>query len=292
MPAFTSSTFGNFSKGWLFATCIFELLLAGFFVVLGFMVPAAAGGMFLTAGILALVGIVLLVFALRASAGAADADRVSRSGLPGTAQIRGVTQTGMFLNQNPQVKLDLLVQVSGKAPYAATRKEFVPLIMLNQIAPGSTLPVKVDPNNANDVVIQWGQPLPAQGGGGAAESSETLGQVASALAGSGLSAASPFASAAQGTYTVDQLREYIRQNGIEGTATINQLTDSGRDVGNDRLMTIQSTVNIPGSPPIETPPTAAMIPIDVLSRVMVGSTVPVKVAADNHNAVVVEWERV
>ena len=110
--------------------------------------------------------------------------------------------------------------------------------------------------------------------------------------GSGMGAASPFATAAQGDYSVDQLRDYIRQNGIEGTATINQLTDSGRDIGNDRLMTVQSTVNVPGSEPMETPPTAAMIPIGVVGKLMVGSTVPVKVAPDNHNAIVVEWERV
>ena len=290
MPAFTSSSFGNYSKKWLIATSVFEFVLAAVFVVVGLNAPAAAGGMFLTAGILGVVGVVLLIIALRIAAGTADADRVSRTGLVGTAQITGLTQTGMFLNQNPQVKLDLLVQVPGRAPYPASRKEFVPLIMLSQISPGASLPVKVDPNNPNDVVIQWDQPQATASG--VAASSETLGQVASALAGSGLGAASPFATAAQGNYSVEQLREYIRQNGIEGTATINQLTDSGRDIGNDRLMTVQSTVKIPGSAPMETPPTAAMIPISVVGKLMVGSTVPVKVAPDNHNAIVVEWERV
>ena len=290
MPAFTSSTFGNYSKKWLVATSIFALVLAAVFVVIGFKVPGAAAGMYLTAGILGLVGVVLLLIGLRVAAGSADADRVSRMGLPGVARITALTQTGMFLNDNPQVKMDLLVQVTGKAPYAASRKEFVPLIMLSQISPGSTLPVKVDPNNSNDVVIQWNQPQPTPSGAG--DTSETLGQVASALVGSRLGAASPFASADQGNYTVDQLRAYIRESGVEGTATINQLTDSGRDVGNDRLMTVQSTVKIPGSPPMETPPTAAMIPIDVVGKLMVGSTVPVKVAPENHNAIVVEWERI
>lgn len=290
MPAFTSSTFGNYAKNWLVATSIFELLLAAGFFVIGFKVPGAAAGMYLTGGILGVVGVVLLLIGLRVAAGSADADRVSRTGLPGSAQVTALTQTGMFLNENPQVKMDLLVQVTGKSPYTASRKEFIPLIMLSQISPGSTLPVKVDPNNANDVVIQWNQPQPVRTA--ATETSETLGQVASALVGAGLGAASPFATADQGSYTVDQLRSYIRENGVEGTATINQLTDSGRDVGNDRLMTVQSTVNIPGSAPIETPPTAAMIPINLVGKVMVGSTVPVKVAPENHNAIVVEWERI
>jgi len=292
MPAFTSSTFGNYSKKWLVATGIFEIVLAAVFIVIGFNAPAASGGMFVTAGILGLIGIIFVVIALRVSAGAADADRVSRTGLSGVAQITGLTQTGMYLNENPQVKMDLLVQVPGRSPYTASRKEFVPLIMLSQIAPGSSLPVKVDPGNPNDVVIQWdgAQPAPAANVSGA--SSETLGQVASALVGSGLGAASPFASAAQGNLTVEQLREYIRQSGIEGTATINQLTDSGREIGSDRLMTIQSTVNIPGSAPMETPATAAMVPIDVVGKLMVGSTVPVKVAPNNPNAIVVEWEKV
>jgi len=31
----------------------------------------------------------------------------------------------MYLNQNPQVELDLLVQLPGRPPYAARRMEFV-----------------------------------------------------------------------------------------------------------------------------------------------------------------------
>jgi hypothetical protein len=290
MAAFTSSTFGSYTKKWLIATSIFEIVLAAGFFVVGFKVPEAAGSMYLTGGILGAVGVVLLLIGLRVGAATADAQRVSQTGLSGTARVTALTQTGMFLNDNPQVKMDLLVQVTGKSPYAASRKEFIPLIMLSQISPGSTLPVKVDPNDPNDVVIQWDQP--ASSTTGPVDSSETLGQVASALTGSGLGAAKPFASAEQGTYTVDQLRAYIRANGAEGTATINQLTDSGRIVGNDRLMTIQATVNIPGDPPLETPPTAAMIPLEVVGRVMVGSTVPVKVAPENHDAIVVEWERI
>jgi len=289
MPAFTSSTFGNYTKNWLVATSIFEIVLAAGFFALGYTVPQAAGAMYLTGGILGTVGVVLLLIGWRVAAGAADADRVTRMGLSGTAHVTGLTQTGMFLNDNPQVKMDLRVEVSGKSPYNASRKEFIPLIMLSQIAPGSILPVKVDPSNPNDVVIQWNQSPPQAT---ESSSSETLGQVASALAGAGSGVASPFASAEQGSYTVDQLRTYIRENGVEGTATINQLIDSGRDVGSDRLMTVQSTVTIPGSPPMETPPTAAMIPIDVVGKVMVGSTVPVKVAPENHNAIVVEWERI
>ena len=99
--------------------------------------------------------------------------------------------------------MDLSVQVAGKAPYMTSRKEFIPLILLGQIAPGSTMPVKVDPINANDVVIQWNQP------GSTAppsDTSETLDQVASALVGTGLGAAAPFATANQGSYTVDQSR--------------------------------------------------------------------------------------
>lgn len=287
MPAFTSSSFGNYTSKWLVATSIFEILLAVGFFVVGFKVPGAAWSMYLTGGILGVVGIGLLIIGLRVGAATADSARVSRAGVPGSAQVTALTQTGMFLNDNPQVKMDLLVHVTGKPPYVASRKEFIPLIMLSRISPGSMLPVKVDPSNPNDVVVQWDQPASA----GAADASETLGQVASELAGTRLAAAAPFTSADQSSYTVEQLRAYIRASGLEGTATINELTDSGHDVGNDRLMTMQATVNIPGSPPLETPQTAAMIPIGVVGKVMVGSTVPVKVSPENHNAIVVEWDR-
>ena len=78
---------------------------------------------------------------------------------------------------------------------------------------------------------------------------ESLSQVQAALAGSGAAAASPYGNAAQGNYSVEQLREYLRQSGLPAEATIDKLTDTGQIVGDERLYTMAVTLHIPGQPP-------------------------------------------
>lgn len=117
------------------------------------------------------------------------------------------------------------------------------------------------------------------------------GQVQAALQQSGLPAAAPFASAAQGGYTIEQLRSYLRTSGIEGTARIDKLDDSGQIVGDERLYTMQVTLELPGQPPKQLTPSAAMVPLIAVPKVRVGWRVPVRVAAENHNLLMFEWDR-
>lgn len=161
MPMFTSSTIGSYASKWLIITGVFELLLAGGFVFGAIAAPDARSGLLLTAVILGAVGIGLVFFGIRSRMRAEEAKRVLSVGLTGTATITSMTQTGMYLNENPQVKMDLLVQVPGRAPYQATRKEFIPLILLGRLSSGAPLAVKVDPNDPQDVVIDWENPAPA-----------------------------------------------------------------------------------------------------------------------------------
>jgi hypothetical protein len=321
VPVFTSATFGNYTKKWLIATGVFELLLAGGFLVGGFFLPEAAVGLWLTAAILGLTGLLLVLFGLRVGARAAEAERVDAIGLPGVGTVTKLTQTGMYLNENPQVEMELSVQVPGRAPYTATRKQFVPLILLSQIAPGSSLPVKVDPADPSNVIIDWDAgagPAPAAatsqawgsgtagGWGGAGPWAagaapappttgavdEKLAQVQQALQASGLQAATPFGSPQQGQYSIEQLRQHVRATGLSGTATINQLQDSGQVVGDERMFVMQVTVNVPGRPPHQGPASVAMVPLHAAGKVAVGKSIPVKVAADNPSLVLFEWEKV
>jgi hypothetical protein len=297
MTTFTSSTFGNYMRKWLVAIGVLELVLAAGFLVAAIFLPVVRGGFVLTAGILGLVGVALVVFGLRAGARADEAERIDRTGLIGQGTITGLTQTGMFLNENPQVEMDLLVQIPGRAPYQATRKEFVPLILLGRLAPGATLPVKVDPMDESKVIVDWDQPPPATSfawgapATGAAVPGETLQEVQEALRTSGLQAAGPFAHPEQGQYTVEQLRDFLRANGVSGTATIDRIEDTGKTVGDERLFTMQVTLNIPGRQPHQGPPSAAMVPKHAVGRLAVGRTVPVKVAADNSNMIMFEWDK-
>jgi len=155
MAQFTGATIGNYTKSWLISIGIFELALAGFFVFMGVAVPGAGGAMNATAIILGAVGVVLVFLGVRAGGKAADTERVLSGGLDGTATIVGLTQTGLYVNEQPQIKMDLQVACEGRAPYAATHKEIVPLMLLSKVENGATLPVKVSANDPNDVAIDW-----------------------------------------------------------------------------------------------------------------------------------------
>jgi hypothetical protein len=289
---------------------LFELALAaGFWFILGDM-PAAGEGMRLTAGILGLTGVVLLVIGLVAMRRATATDRVSREGIAGTADIVGLRQTGMFVNNNPQVELDLQVQVIGRSPYRTKVKEVVPLVMLNRLH--GTVPIRVDPTDPERVVIQWalagsggaagdgfGGPGSGFGGPGSgfggpgAGADESLGMVAAAMGASGAADAAPvFAQADQANVSIEQLRAHLRANGISGSARIDRLEDSGQTIGDERLFTMTTTVTVPGRATITSGPSAAMVPLEKVGRIAVGVVLPVKVAPDNDDLQMFEWDRI
>ncbi len=322
--SFTGSTFGKYSAKWLFIVGIIELAVAAFLVFLGVAIPVVAAGMWLTGAILGVTGIVLILVAVRLRKSSAATDQILTNGIAGTAQITGLTQTGMQLNEQPQVSMNLLISLPDRPPYAATRKEFVPLILLGRLTSGQPLAVRVDPADPQKVVIDWqniglmppmgqpilgtqpmGQPIlgmqatvggaPMPSGAGSATASsgvdESLSQVQAALAASGAAAAAPFASADQGTYSIEQLREYLRSSGLQGEARIDKLTDTGQIVGDERLYTMQVTLELPGRPPQQLAESAAMVPLRAMHKVHVGWKVPVRVAADNPNLMMFEWDK-
>ena len=148
-------TWGRGPGVWLLITAVFELLMAAFFLVLGILIPEVLFGFGLTAGILGLVGLFLLVWAIRARARHLEAERVRATGRFGQATVTGLNQTGIWINNNPVVAVDLLVDVPGTPPYPVTLRETVPQILLARLGSGAPLPVKVDRADPTNVVIDW-----------------------------------------------------------------------------------------------------------------------------------------
>jgi hypothetical protein len=298
VPTFTSSTYGKYTGGWLIGTAIFELVLsAGFFV---FGLSQGIGGLTMTGALLGIVGIVLLVFGIASRRKGAEADRIDETGLAGTAQITGLTQTGMYLNNSPQIGLDLMVTVPGRNPYPIEVKQFVPLILLGSLSVGRTLPVKVDQQDPGKVVIDWqggGQVQPAWPGG--------AGQWGGAMPGSAMPVqpggyaggmmvppqmvTTSVNVAGQGN--VDQLRAQLAATGLEGTGTILQAQDTGVAIGASKLFSVQMTVNVPGKAPYQET-SAAVVPADDAPKLVTGANVPVKVSPDNPNLVMIQWDRI
>ena len=376
MSQFRGSTMGRSSSLWLIITG--GILLAvgvAMFVGLGG-IPFAGGTMLLTGGIMGAVGLVLIVLGIVARTRAAAVDQILATGTPGTAQVTGLTQTGMYLNEQPQVQLQLLVNVPGRPAYTASHKSFVPLILLGRLTSGQPLPVKVDTVDPQKLVVDWenagfgapmgnfgmpmtgpgmnqpdlgqivgqlmGQPMqstpPTQGmapmqpmqptrpmqptqpapptpsapmtsseaaallghpgaptqaasTAGSSSAGESLAEVQAALAASGAAVPQTFQTSDQGQYNVEQLRAWLRENGIQGTATITSATDTGKIVGDERLFTMALTLDVPGRPLQQLPESAAMVPLTAMHKVKVGWKIPVRVAPDNPNLTMFEWDK-
>ncbi len=81
-------------------------------------------------------------------------------GVDAVATVTGARQTGMFVSHNPVVELDLLVMMPGGLPIPLKMSQTVPMLHLSRVQPGGRLPVKVDPNDVNNCVIDWNAPPP------------------------------------------------------------------------------------------------------------------------------------
>lgn len=77
-------------------------------------------------------------------------------GLKGHATILATEQTGVFINENPQVQFRLQVEIPGRPPYEVQHKQVVELIKLWAIAPGSVHAVYVDPDNDRNLLMELG----------------------------------------------------------------------------------------------------------------------------------------
>jgi hypothetical protein len=85
------------------------------------------------------------------------------TGLPGHANIVQMGDTGMRINNQPRLSLVLDVQpmaAPGQPPgFQAFRTEHqctVPMMAMARVSPGTTVPVKCDPQNPSKLTIDWG----------------------------------------------------------------------------------------------------------------------------------------
>jgi hypothetical protein len=81
------------------------------------------------------------------------AQHLMASGRQGSAVITEVRQTGMFVNENPQVEMDLQVTVEGLPSYTVTHRQVIAQIAIPQFQPGATVPVRVDPEEPQSLII-------------------------------------------------------------------------------------------------------------------------------------------
>ena len=72
---------------------------------------------------------------------------VRENGVPASAKVLEVWDTGVRLNDNPVVGFRLLVTLQDGTSYEAETKNVVSVVHIPQVQPGAVLPVKVDLKN-------------------------------------------------------------------------------------------------------------------------------------------------
>jgi hypothetical protein len=136
---------------------LFVLMAIG--CLLGIIVAIATGeyswiiGLGSTLVVMAPMGLGLVGMGLKARKEAEKAAHLRLHGLRATGRVQDVTPTGTTVNGVPEALLRLLVEIPGTAPYQATVKMLLPPAQLATL-PGSAVPVRVDPQNPSDLVLE------------------------------------------------------------------------------------------------------------------------------------------
>jgi hypothetical protein len=84
-----------------------------------------------------------------------SAAKLKATGLPGTADILQVSQTGTYVNNQPRVHFRLRIQAQGVTPFETEKTVTVPQIALGALTSGRPLTVYLDPVDHNKFAIDW-----------------------------------------------------------------------------------------------------------------------------------------
>ncbi len=80
-------------------------------------------------------------------------NRILQSGIMATATILQLSETGMMVNYQPQVRFQLQVNPPNGAPYQVETTMVVSQLQIPRIQPGMVVPVKIDPNDPMKVAL-------------------------------------------------------------------------------------------------------------------------------------------
>jgi hypothetical protein len=130
--------------------------LIGILVAIGaVLATAGSAGIYITAGIIVVFGGMMFLFYKLFFGPMINASRLAKVGISGKATIREVRDTGVTINNSPQVKLVLDVKNSFGQVYSVTIRALVSRINPGMFQPGMVVPVKIDPKNDQNVVIDY-----------------------------------------------------------------------------------------------------------------------------------------
>jgi hypothetical protein len=112
-------------------------------------------GIYIAAGILAFGGGIFYLFYKLLFAPIILASRLKKTGIAGKALIKEVRDTGVTVNNSPQVKLVLELKNPLGQRYTATLRTLISRLQPQLYQPGMTIPVLIDPKDENKLVIDF-----------------------------------------------------------------------------------------------------------------------------------------
>jgi hypothetical protein len=119
---------------------------AGLFVVgMGLVISQDSGPLFVTGMILLVIAGIAFVPSSVAGIRSAISGQNSpafRDAAIGIGTVKGVSETGTYINEQPQVRIDLSVEAADGKTFQSHAKLVVPLTDLALLRPGTTIPVR------------------------------------------------------------------------------------------------------------------------------------------------------
>lgn len=78
-----------------------------------------------------------------------------QNGVRGTAEIISCEQTGVYINDLPQIEFTLKISLPGRDAYQVEYKDVVGMLELGAVRKGAKLPAFVDPNKESNVLLYY-----------------------------------------------------------------------------------------------------------------------------------------
>lgn len=123
--------------------------------IVSVLITGGPEGIYIAAGILVMgVGMFYLFYKLL-FAPVILANRLQKTGIQGKAFIKEVRDTGVTVNNSPQVKLVLEIKNASGKTYSTTIRTLVSRLQPGMFQPGMEIPVLIDSKNENIVVIDY-----------------------------------------------------------------------------------------------------------------------------------------
>lgn len=71
--------------------------------------------------------------------------RLEQTGIRGSARVLQANETGTYINNQPQLWMELQVELPGRDPYFVEKKIVLSYLQIEQVRPGAVVDVLVDP---------------------------------------------------------------------------------------------------------------------------------------------------